>query len=399
MKEQLKLSLEQAMLVAIARPLLTPAQGENLRRRAREKLNWNLVADLAAWHGLTPMLARQLNKYCADLVPGEMLGDFTSRAAANARRSISAGIELTRLVARLKIASLEAIPFKGPAQAVQLYDDISLREFADLDLLIRPEQALAAHRVLTEAGYIAEVAIAPGQQALYMRSECDRVYVHPETGTQVELHWALTPPYFGIDLSAAELIERARPVELAGRAIKTVSDEDLLIVLCINGAKEMWEKLEWISALAVLLDHRPALDWKLIDELTFRTGGRRMLLIGLGLAADMLDAKMPATLYAELARDRVARRLMAEAKGWLFADHFQGLKPWQITRFRLRARERVGDRVRYGWRRVFTPTHEDLALLPQARGLVPFYYVLRPLRLAYRLVQRRSSDRAKLPAR
>jgi hypothetical protein len=375
------LSHEQSLLVASSYPDLGPAQVEQLRARAGERIDWGLVLDLAAWHGLTPLLARALNRHARELLPEEVLGRLTAREVANTRWSLEAGTELLRLLTQLKQSGVEALPFKGPVQAVQLYGDASLREFSDLDLLIDPADPERAHAVMVRAGYAPEVDIVPAHLCLYMRSECDRVYVHPASGVHVEIHWALAPPYFGVNLPSADVLARAQALEFCGQPVRTVSAEDLLLILCVNGAKEMWEKLEWISAVSVLLN-QGNLDWALIDKLSAMLGVRRMVRIGVGLAAGVLGAAVPDAMRTELARDRTAQALVAEAKAWLFAPNFQGLGRGQMTRFRLSARERRRDRIRYRWLRLVTPTHPDLAFLRLAPRFQFLYYALRPIRLA-----------------
>lgn len=386
-----KLSAECRVLVAAARPKLSTEQAELLRSAITPELNWDRLHDLASWHGLTPLLSRHLLDQCVDLLPVGKADELGARSGQHGRRTIFDCAELVRILTRLQAAGVSAVPFKGPVLAAQIYGEANLREFADLDILCRPEDAARADEVLTQAGYVAEVPLAAGHEKYYMRSECDRVYVYPETGTHLELHWAITPPYFSFPLPAEELIERAGTVDLYGVAVKSFSAEDLLLVLCVNGAKEMWEKLEWVCAVSTLLTNNPGIDWRRVETLAQRTGSCRMLLIGLGLARDIFGAVLPPAWAEVKERDRAVHRLIVESKAWLFADHFQNLRPDQLTKFRLRARERRRDRWRYLLLRAITPTHQDLAIVRLPRLLLPLYYLARPIRLAGKLVRPRSS--------
>jgi hypothetical protein len=383
-----ELSSEQELLVAAALPTLSAVGIERLRRSVAAPLNWDLVFDLAAWHGLMPVLAQNLALSCADQLPDEIAGEFAARLTANVQRSLLAVGEIARVNERLKSAGIRSAPFKGPAQAAQLYGEPFLREFHDLDVLITPEDSDAADAILRTLGYVPSVNVAPEHRSLYMRSECDREYVHQVNGIHLELHWAITPPYFGVWLPAAELIERATPIHFRGVTVDTLSPEDLLLVLCVNGAKEVWEKLEWSAAVTVLLGRE--LDWSYLDRAVQRTAARRMLLIGLGLARDIFAAPVPKARLEQLETDRTASLLLREAKAWLFARHFQSLKPWQMTRFRLRARERMRDRAKYLLLRAVTPTHQDLGLVSLPRGFHLLYHLVRPSRLAAELFRRRS---------
>lgn len=387
------LTAEQFLLLAAAAPELNSAQTDRLRAAAQAPIDWGRLLDLAAWHGLTPMLSHNLQQHAVDRVPSNVLAGLAASDLANSAWSNRAGGALVELVDRLQKAGVESLPFKGPVQSLQLYGSIALREFADVDLLVDPAHARDAHEVMLAAGYAPEVAIAAHQLSLYMRSECDRVYVHPSSKIQVEIHWALTPRYFGVEVPAATFFQRAERVSLDGREIRTVAREDLLLILCVNGAKELWEKLEWLTALTVLLNGR-TLDWTRIDRITANSGTRRMVRIGVGLAADVMGAAVTDQLRLELERDRTAKRLIAEAKAWMFATHFQGLQRGQITKFRLRARERRRDRIRYRWLRMITPTHPDLAFVRLTPRLQFLYYALRPVRLTAEKLRRQEPPRS-----
>ncbi|MEO7507753.1 MAG: nucleotidyltransferase family protein, partial [Pyrinomonadaceae bacterium] len=312
----LALSAEQLVLVAAARPNLTAEQTEKLRGLIRQDLDWDRLRDLASWHGMTPLLSRHLLDHCVDLLTRGKAEEFAARSAQHYRRTIFECAELVRILTGLQAAGILAVPFKGPVLSAQLYGEAGLREFADLDVLCRPEDATRADAVLTNAGYRAEVSLAEGHAKYYMRSECDRGYLNPDNGVHLELHWAITPPYFSFRLWAERLIERAGTIDLCGVAVKAFSAEDLLLVLCVNGTKEMWEKLEWVGAVSTLLAKEPGISWPRLDALVRQTGSQRILLIGLGLAQDIFDADIPREFSEAIGRDLTAQRLISEAKAW-----------------------------------------------------------------------------------
>lgn len=378
---QVTLSAEQLVLVAVARPKVDAEQAEKLRALIRGEWDWPRLRNLAWWHGLTPLLTRHLVDHCAELLTREQLDELTELSAQQARSAVFESAELVRVLECLTDAGIQAVPFKGPVLSVQLYGEAGLREFADLDVLCRPEDVARADELLTQAGYEAVVQLAHGLENYYMRSECDRAYFYPRTGTHLELHWAITPPYFSFSLSGRDLIDRAETVDLCGGAVRSFCAEDLLLVLCVNGAKEMWEKLEWVGAVSALVEKYPDLNWPKVEELATQTGGRRMLLIGLGLAQDICGLTLPPKMAASISADLNVQRLVGEAKAWLFAQHFESLRSEALTRFRLRARERQRDRWRYLLLRAITPTHRDLAAVRLPGSLHPLYYFVRPIRL------------------
>src|SRR4029079_12236610 len=85
---QIQLNNEQELLVAAALPKLSADGIERLRRAGALPLDWNLVFDLAAWHGLTPMLARNLARHSPDQLPDDVAGEFAARLTANVQRTL-----------------------------------------------------------------------------------------------------------------------------------------------------------------------------------------------------------------------------------------------------------------------------------------------------------------------
>ena len=55
----------------------------------------------------------------------------------------------------------------------------------------------------------------------------------------------------------------------------------------MRGCKEQWSRLIWIADVAALLRHG-VLDWRAILDRAYAVGARRMLLIGIILARDLL---------------------------------------------------------------------------------------------------------------
>jgi hypothetical protein len=103
-----------------------------------------------------------------------------------------------------------------------------------------------------------------------------------------------------------------------------------------------------------------------------------MLGLGLRLADDLLGAATPDTATRKMSRDPVVAALATRVAARLLGGQLPLDSGLDQLRFHLRARERLGDRLRYCLRLPVTPSERDWAsgstgwLLPLAR---------RPLRL------------------
>jgi hypothetical protein len=373
---------EIELLLGCARRSVDEAQAFRIKELLREPLDWTYLLRMAHRHKLVPLLYRHLQSIHAAGVPAEHLAYLRDGFISNTARNHSLTIELLRILKTFAAHEIPALAYKGPALAVQAYGQLALRSFSDLDILIRVRDFEQARELLIDAcAYQPDLTLSAAQETALRSSECDEVFSNCETETTVELHWAVTPPFFSFSLSTERLLERSIEIELAGARVRVPAAEDLLLLLCVHGTKECWGQLELTSALAELVRSCTELDWSQVASLARQTRSERMLWLGLCLAHDLLDLPVPDEISAQMAADTQTQRLAAEVRGRLFADEDYSPSVIGSTLFRLRARERYADRLRYCLRRAVTPTYQDCGIIALPPSLSALYYVLRPVRL------------------
>ncbi|HEU4556419.1 MAG TPA: nucleotidyltransferase family protein, partial [Longimicrobium sp.] len=293
--------------------------------------------------------------------------------------------ELRRLLDLLSSGGFEALAYKGPALAAAAYGDLSLRTFADLDLLVRPDDVPRALEVLGKAGYASALALSPAQERWFRRVDGDYPLVHRDTGALVELHARVSSLRFGMPIETAALIRRSRTVALGGGEVRTLGDDDHLLVLCVHGAKHRWQRLEWLAAIAALLRAGRG-DVGTVLARAAELRARRTALLGLHLAAELLGAPVPEAVSREVAADAGLRALAAEAVERMLGPEpgDDGAETRANLRFNLRLRDGAVDRARYVARWLFGPGPEDWRWTHLPDALFPLYRVLRPVRLLAR---------------
>jgi hypothetical protein len=166
--------------------------------------------------------------------------------------------------------------------------------------------------------------------------------------------------------------------------VETLAPEDLLIALCIHGAKHFWERLSWVCDVAHLLSLDRPLDWSLVFQLARAAGVERMLALGLCLAVELFSIELPAELLRQIQSDAIAFGLAAEVISRMFEG--ADFRPFSFQRaigFNLRARRHWLEKVRYcGY--LLTPTDADLAIGDLPARFEFAYYLLRPFRLMWK---------------
>src|SRR5882724_4783053 len=389
---------EVDLLLCCTRTCVDAESAERIRTLLREDIDWVYLSGIALLHGTTPLLYRSLHTTCPEAVPKAILDPLQDHFHTNASRNVFLAGELLKLLSLLEAHRIPAIPYKGPVLAASAYGDLTLRQFYDLDILVHKRDILTAKELFIAQGYWPSLQMTSAQEAAYLQSHHDYKLVRGDDAVVVELQWEVTQAFFSFPLDFDHLWERREQVTLAGTTVLNLAPEDLLLVLCVHGSKHLWRRLGWICDVAELIRARPRMNWRRVLEQAHALGGKRMLLLGLALANDLLGAVLPEAILQSIRADHSVTALAAWVKGRLFppvgdpsglleerpALDLQDESPVLYFRMRERWRDQVAVCVHYGpdyLHRVITPNKRDWALLSLPSWLSGLYYLLRPLRL------------------
>lgn len=378
---------EVEALVLAARRRLEGVDAERFRAAATAGLDWDTLFALARRHGLLPLLVRHVEALCPEAPPAATRELARSVSESVARYNLLLLGELFRVLDRLAAEDILGVPLKGPSLAVSVYGDLSLREFTDLDVLVPESDAFRARAVLEAGGYRPTHWLPAHAEPAVLRTGNAIALDHVALDTCLEIHWRFFPRHFRFPLEETGPLERLEAVEIQGRRLPRLSAADRLLFLTAHGFRHAWQRLEWLAGVAELIRDRPDLDWDGAIGRARRLGGRRMVGLGLALAAGELDAPVPVeALRATL--DPKVEDLAARVRARWRAGETTPLPRLEETRFRLRGRERRRDRIAYVVGVVATPSEADWRVARLGRGLSVLYYPIRALRLATKYAAR-----------
>jgi hypothetical protein len=377
---------EFGLLVGCAKSRMGPRDEERIRALLDQKPEWEQLLRLAAAHGLIPLLYRNLSTLCPDAVPETVLEYLKQLFLANARRNLLLTGELLRLLRAFETRGLPVIPYKGPTLAALAYGDLALRQFNDLDLLVRRRDATKSRELLAALGYENLSRLTGGQEAAFHHSEREYSFVHEETGVDVEVQWEIVARYFSafIPIDADYLVESLKPVSVGGSTVLSPSPEDLLLILCAHGSRHVWGRLVWICDIAELVRRHQTIDWDRLLARAADLGGLRMLHLGLFLANDLLGADPPEKVLRRIRADSEVESLAVQVYQHLVRgpdDFGRDATDSAFSRYHLMLKERWRDRVKYVISRTTLPIHKDWGNAQLPAYLSFLYYGLRPLRL------------------
>ena len=376
------MSPEGRFLLACARTRLGAAHRERIVEACEAGIDWGALKALAVRHSLAPLVDRHLAS-AAGFVPKPVLAWFWARHQAIAKRNGEMAAELAALVADLNEAGLRVVPYKGPTLALAAYGELSLREFGDLDLLVCAREAPRIRARLESRGYRCEYPLTPALEAALVRSR--RHYELPlrDTGRGflVELHWRSDPQYEAVRTSDPAWWATLGRARIEGVPIPELPDVDLMLVLCLHGAKHAWQNLSWLVDVAELVGRKPGLDWTAIVEKARAMGAARRIALGLLLANLLLDMEMP-TAIAALAEERAVVRRAREIASGLLDPVERRVGMWRLLADEVRLHDRPLAGLGYLIRTAVAPGLGDWTRWRLPPSLFPLYWLLRPVRLA-----------------
>jgi len=371
---------EAELLVHCARLEIDAARAERIRTLTGSTLNWTRLLSLAQRHALVPLLFFQLNRVAPDRVPPGQLKQLRERSQSNAALNVLLTAEMVRLLELFEGNQIPAVPYKGPAIGVGVYRNLALRQFADLDILVPDTEVWKATELLIEQGYLAHFVIPVRKQSSFIRLSYVRLFKRETDGTTVELHWRLAPRFFGAPFDTSTLWQSARRLELQGSSVRVPPPEDLILMLCIHGAKDCWEKLEWVCGVAEVIRSETDVDWERLLEHAGKIRCVSILSLGLMLAHKLLDAPVPAGVLSQLSSRERLDSLAGEVTTRFFSDD-GALSLARRVRFHLWVKDSLFEKFRYCARLALTTTPVDweMVQLPESGSFL--YLPLRALRL------------------
>lgn len=373
------LSREAQLLLLVARASLDEEAGARVRALVECGVNWDEILALAEVSGVRSLIYSTLKLACPDRVPPPVMAALQAQFQANAARNLRMATVLTRIARTFESQGIPLILFKGPLLAATAYRDLSQREFADLDVLVRPRDLARAEQILVDEGFHRALCPAGLGAVAYRQAECAFDFVSADRSMGVELHWNLMPAYFSFPFDLARIWKEAQVQELRGTRVRGLSTYDLLIFLCLHGAKHGWDELRWICDVAEIVRTTLEIDWAELRRRARVLGGERMLLLGLALANGLLGADLPDDVLEDVETDPSVCALADQVTHHLFGDGSETFGEKNL--FYLRAMDSNRQRVRYCASLAIVPSKQELAARAYSAPLSFLYYALHPFNL------------------
>ncbi|MBI5967026.1 MAG: nucleotidyltransferase family protein [Deltaproteobacteria bacterium] len=373
---------EVDLLLCCARTSLDSKRMDRVRNLLHSQIDWPQLIQMASAHGLTPLLYYNLQKTSPDLVPPTTLDQLRNHFLSNAARNIFLADELNKIINLFEAQGISALPLKGPVLASCVYGNLALRVSSDLDILVHKRDVLKAKDLLASLDYRPKFSLPPAQEEAFLDSHDELFLIHKSGKALVELHWRITPRDFPLVLSFEHFAGRLEHIPFESRIIPTFTPEDYLLILSLHGSMHCWEQLNWVCDVAELIRVHKEIDWDQLMKKAISLGCKRILLLGLFLARDLLETDLPAGVLKKVQEDPAVKSLANSVRQRLFQKVEAPLGILERSLFYWKVSGRLRHRVGYCLRLVFTPTVGDWKPIPLPPSVSFLYYLIHPLRVA-----------------
>lgn len=346
-------------------------------------IDWDYVLTAGGLHGILPLLQFHLDQ--REAVPAPVRKALRERCERVVRSNLYLSSQLVEIADALDRAGVPNLALKGPAAAVTLYGSLFLREFGDLDLLVKSEDVGRATRVVESEGFTPWLSVSGAQEEVLQRVEYSRTFTRSADDLDLDLHWDLARSFFRGRVEAASLWADTTSFTLHGRVVNCLPTDLQLLALCVHGAKHgpfPWPRLKWICDVAEFVRRSEAFDWDAIMVRARTLGCRRTLLFGLAVSRPLLDGVLPPVVEQALSNEQQVESLASRVWVWLASEVPVSVSFSEHVAIDMTLIDGGGGRLSYAARRILTPTKKDWATRALPRHLAFLYVPLRAARLA-----------------
>jgi hypothetical protein len=256
-------------------------------------IDWPAFLKLVDRHRVAPILHHRAAKSIAGTCPIAVAQRIQAGAAANSRRALICAAEQLALVRILAANHIDVLAVKGLVLAHQLNGNFHARHVGDIDLLIRPTDALRADRLLQGAGWRRTnpaFSLTPLQARKFLRLKPEFEYVHAQLPVRAELRWEIE----GLG-DFETMFGRAISFQLGGESMRTLPADLNGVYLFQHGARHGWFRLFWLTDIALMM-RSPSFNAPALLETARLLGAERALWQGTRLAEQLLGVNSPPAL-------------------------------------------------------------------------------------------------------
>lgn len=352
-----------------------------------ERFTLNALISLANQHGILPLVYKAIKKIVEEdssrsflhakrLTPNaEILTELKAHYMSISQKNMLMSAELIRIMKLLEANNIEALAFKGPVLSQMAYGDITLRQFGDLDVLVKKEDIYKIDTFLKQESYDRLLALTPVQENIWIKYAHDLGLIHKGKGTHFEMHWSFLDEDYPMQVDLDDFWKETQKVDLNRNrnSLATFSNENLLLYLCIHGSKHLWERIEWIKDIDLLIQTQ-TIEWNTVMEKIKGSGFEKMVYLGLSLTASLFKTSLPIIIQNEI----VKYPQINVVSTFIFETWSTPKSTFQKTKTMLKLFPGIKEQLLYLHKIILKPSFNEYWFIDLPKGMYWAYYLVRP---------------------
>lgn len=359
-----------------------------INAEALSAADWSRLCDLAAWHGIFPLLASRLlatsSQQPAIQLPEVITAGLKTHQGIRLRGSLRLTASLVELMLEFERSGIRVLPWKGLSLGMLLYGSTALRESGDLDFLFQKKDLPAVLRITHDLGY--ELAGHHTSRSAYLYTlglQGEFPFLRDQDKAALEFHLQILPARFSRWQNTPADIERASTVcKLAGHEFLMQRPEDMLLSLCAHATKHNWERLKWSCDIAQFLKtYGETMDWKPFLACLRRERKDAVVLLGLSLGAKLFNATLSPIAQEELRQSPGIASLSEAVAAHILSGSADTIEAWHEEAMVALLCPSVWDRFVFKARPIFDLNGDDFYIPAENRMLFFMNYLFRAARL------------------
>lgn len=304
--------MELQILIHICNYHFSPSETILERIHEFNEIDWQKIFDLATKHRVRPLLYHGLikleNKVAIDEKVLKNLQQFQIHLT---RFNLNHAKELQRVIKEFKEEGVTVYPYKGVVLANYSFQAIGLREFTDIDLLVRKQDLRTIQNQLIADGYEMKNQIPQPLLPQYLKNNCEfnfELFEGEKRLFHIEPHWFLGQRMLQLNIDVEDLkiflVER----KLFNQTLKTFDCNGMLMLVCVHHVgKEEWFSLKHIyDIVAIVQNNREEIDWEQLLVISSKLGITNILLYGLGIANQIFNLDLPSEIMKRIEQPKMA---------------------------------------------------------------------------------------------
>jgi hypothetical protein len=153
--------------------------GDRIRSLAQQPIRWPHLLEIVDHHKVAPLFSRNLNAFASGYMPDEQAAVLRANLVANAHLCLGRTAHLVTLHRLFREQQIDLRIFKGIPLAIAAFQDPTLRDAGDIDLLVAEKDIFKAGEILGSLGYVRfepQARLTPRRLRSYLAHQKDFSY-------------------------------------------------------------------------------------------------------------------------------------------------------------------------------------------------------------------------------